>query len=269
MIQSRGNMNKNRLFFWIMSLLGGLVLLFIIAPLLNLFLSSSPSALIESAADDEVRNSIGLSLAMAMTATLIFGLFAVPLAWLLARYDFPMKRLLTGLIDIPVMIPHSAAGIAVLGILSRDSGFGKAAAKIGLDFVDRPAGIVVAMAFVSIPFLINAARDAFAAVPPKLEKAALNLGASPLRMFFTISLPLAWRGVLSGFVMMFARGMSEFGAVVILAYNPFTAPVLIFDRFNAFGLSAAQPVSVLFILISLVVFIGLRMLTKSDYHVRS
>jgi molybdate/tungstate transport system permease protein len=262
-------MQSNRLFFWIMASLGGMVLLFIVAPLFNILLSSSPQTLLDTARDEEVSSSIGRSLLLAMLATLLFSVFAVPFAWLLARYNFPMKRVISGLIDVPVMIPHSAAGIAVLGVLNRDSLFGKLAANVGIDFVDRPAGIIIAMAFVSLPFLINGARDAFMAVPEKLEKAALNLGASHSRMFVTISLPLAWRGILSGFVMMFARGMSEFGAVVIIAYNPFTAPVLIFDRFNAFGLSEAQPVSVLFILISLVVFIGLRMLTKNNDHARS
>lgn len=262
-------MHKYKLFYWIISILAGLLLLFVAAPLLNMFLETSPQSLIETAADREVSSAIARSLLLAMLATFIFGLFAIPLAWLLARYDFPLKRIVSGLIDVPVMIPHSAAGIAVLGILNRDSFIGGFAGRFGIDFVDRPAGIVVAMAFVSLPFLINAARDAFAAVPQKLEKAALSLGASPRRMFFTVSLPLASRGVISGFVMMFARGMSEFGAVVIIAYNPFTAPVLIFDRFTAFGLNEARPISVLFILISLVVFVGLRMLTKNNDHVRS
>lgn len=260
---------KNNIFILALATLGGLALLFIVAPLLNLFLASSPSSLLEAAGDKEVSSAIGRSLLLALAATIIFGAFAVPLAWLLARYNFAGKRFVTALIDIPVMIPHSAAGIAILGVLSRDTAFGQFAARIGIDFVDRPAGIVVAMAFVSLPFLINAARDAFAAVPQKLEKAALNLGASPVRMFFTISLPLAARGIISGFIMMFARGMSEFGAVVIIAYNPFTAPVLIFDRFNAFGLAAARPVAVLFIIVSLAVFIGLRLLAKSNDHVRS
>jgi len=130
-----------------------------------------------------------------------------------------------------------------------------------LNLVGHPIGIALAMAFVSIPFMINSARDGFEAVPVRLEKAALTLGASPLRVFFTISLPLAWRSILSGFVLMFGRGMSEFGAVVIVAYHPMITPVLIWERFSAFGLSYARPVSVLFIIICLLFFIGLRFLS--------
>jgi molybdate/tungstate transport system permease protein len=119
------------------------------------------------------------------------------------------------------------------------------------------------MAFVSIPFLINAARDGFTSVPVRLEQAALNLGASPTRVFFTISLPLAWRNVVSGLILMFARGMSEFGAVVIIAYHPMVTPVLIWEKFTSFGLSYARPVAVIFIVVSLAFFIALRFLSRS------
>ncbi|MDP2160917.1 MAG: ABC transporter permease subunit, partial [Flavobacterium sp.] len=123
-----------------------------------------------------------------------------------------------------------------------------------------------AMAFVSLPYLINAARNGFEAVPVRLEKAALNLGASSFKMFFSISLPLAWRSILSGLIMIFARGMSEFGAVVIIAYHPMTAPVMIFERFGAFGLKYAQPVALIFMAISLLVFIILRWLSGKKIH---
>jgi molybdate/tungstate transport system permease protein len=123
------------------------------------------------------------------------------------------------------------------------------------------------MAFVSIPFLINAARDGFAGIPLRLEKAALTLGASPVRVFFTISLPLAWRNIVSGLILMFARGMSEFGAVIVIAYHPMITPVLIYERFGAFGLQYARPVSVLFIVISLSVFIVLRWLAREKNRI--
>jgi len=253
----------------IFTLMAAIALLFVVAPLLSLLFSRSPLDLVEAASDKVIVQSIMLSLSTSFITTLFAGLFAVPLAWLLARKRFRFKGFVSGIIDLPVMIPHSAAGIAVLGIVNRESLLGTLASELGISFVDRPAGIAVAMAFVSIPFLINAARDGFESVPLKLEKAAQNLGAGPWRVFFTISLPLAWRSVLSGFVMMFARGMSEFGAVVIIAYHPLTAPVLIYDRFNAFGLKAAQEVSVLFILVSLLVFVALRWIGKNNQHVRS
>ncbi len=246
----------------VFTFLGGLVLLFIIAPLAGLFLNTTPQQLFQTAGEEEVTSSIWLTVITSVSGTIVFAFAAIPLAWLLARSQFPMKKLVTGIIDLPVVIPHSAAGIALLGFVSRDSLLGQAGSTVGLNFVGNPAGIAIAMAFVSIPYLINAARDGFAGVPERLEKAALTLGASPARVFFTITLPLAWRNIVSGLIMMFARGMSEFGAVIVVAYHPMVTPVLIYERFGAFGLKYARPVAVLFILISLALFIFLRNLSK-------
>ena len=244
----------------VFAVLGGIVLLFIIAPLVSMCLNCSVPELVETAKDDEVRSSIWLTLWTSMVATVIFAVAAVPFAYLLARKDFPLKGLVAGIIDLPIVIPHSAAGIALLGVLSRNTLLGQAAAKVGLRFVGSSAGIMAAMAFVSVPFLINSARDGFLAVPVRLEKAALSLGASPLRMFLTISVPLAARPIMSGFVLMWARGMSEFGAVLIIAYHPMITPVLIYERFGAFGLKYARPVAVIFIAVCLVFFVILRLL---------
>lgn len=254
---------KNSTINLVFSFLGGILLLFIVAPLAGMYLNSPLSSLTEAAQTQEVRDSIWLSLWTSMAGTLLFSFLAIPLAYILARKSFPLKSLVNGIIDIPIIIPHSAAGIAVLGIITRDSFLGKAADLFGVKFVGNPAGIIVAMAFVSIPFLINAARDGFAAIPERLEKVALTLGASPIRVFLTISLPLAWRSVLSGLILMWARGMSEFGAVIIVAYNPQTAPVLIFERFTAYGLKYSVPVAALFVSVCLIIFIILRLLKRT------
>jgi molybdate/tungstate transport system permease protein len=242
--------------------LGGLVLLFIVAPLISMFVCCSLPELAESAKDDQVRGSIWLTLWTSMMATLLFAIAAIPFSYLLARKDFPLKGLITGIVDLPIVIPHSAAGIALLGIVSRSAFLGKAASKMGFSFVGSSAGIMAAMAFVSVPFLINSARDGFLAVPERLEKAALNLGASPLRVFLTISVPLAARPIVSGLILMWARGMSEFGAVLIIAYHPMITPILIYERFGSFGLKYARPVAVIFIAVCLVFFIVLRLLAK-------
>lgn len=246
----------------ILIVLGALALLFIVAPLLGMFLNTTFTEIFETTQDKEVQQSIWLTLSVSFFSTLVFAVAAIPLSYLLARKDFFAKRLVLGIIDLPIVIPHSAAGIAILGFISRDSVIGKIADSFGLNFVGNPAGIAIAMAFVSIPYLITAARDGFAGVPDRLEKAALNLGASPTRVFFRISLPLASRNIVSGLILMFARGMSEFGAVVIVAYHPMITPVLIYERFGAFGLSYARPVSVVFIIVCLIFFAILRMLSK-------
>ena len=256
-------MNKNSIFTWVLMILSSLVLLFILAPLAGMFLETGGAQFLETIKDKEVHDSVWLTLWVSFAATFFFAAGAIPLAWMLARKRIPFKNIIQGIIDLPVVLPHTAAGIALLGFISRDGLLGKAASTVGFDLVNHPAGIALAMAFVSVPFLINAARDGFAAVPERLEKAALNLGASQSRVFFTISLPLAWRSITTGFIMMFARGMSEFGAVVIIAYHPMIAPVLIYERFSSYGLDYARPASVFFILVALMFFIALRLLSSN------
>ena len=246
----------------IFMLLAALAFLFIVAPLVGLFLSSNFPELYATAIEKEVVSSIGITLFTAMMATLVSSLFVIPAAYLISRHEFKFKRLLISIFDLPVVIPHTAAGIALLGIISRNTALGKTASMMGFDFVGTAVGISIAMAFVSIPFLFNAALSGFDAIPRKTELAALNLGASPLRVFFTISLPLAWRAIIGGLVLMFARGMSEFGAVIIIAYHPMITPVLIFERFTTYGLAYSRPVAILFILICLIVFFLLRLIKK-------
>ena len=252
--------------FWLaLKVLGGLVLLFVVAPLVGMALHTTFPSLVAAGRDSEVTSSIWLTIWVSMMATLFFALLGIPLAFVLARKEFPFKSLVQCIVDMPVVIHHSAAGIALLGFISRDSSLGKVASLAGLDLVGHPLGIAIAMAFVSIPFLVNAARDGFTMVPERYEKAALTLGATPIRVFFTISVPLAWRSIVSGMVMMFARGMSEFGAVIIVAYHPMVAPVLVYERFSTFGLAYSRPAALLFILVSLVVFVSVRLLMRKKH----
>ncbi len=242
-----------------------LLLFFIFAPIIKTSVSSSPSTLWNTLLEQDVYSSILLTIWAALIATAIGLVLGVPLAYLLARRQFWGKRFLEGLIDVPIVIPHSAAGIALLFVFGKQFFLGKLFGHVGITFVDAVAGVVIAMMFVSVPFLIDSARDGFKAVDVRLEKVARSLGASPWRTFFRVSLPLAWRSIFSGAVMMWARGLSEFGAVLILAYyvpflnsHPVVAPILVADRFASFGLDYARPVAVLVILISLIAFITLR-----------
>ncbi len=257
-------MKEKNTFNLLLIFLGGVVLLFIFAPLANLYLDTSKTELFESARDSEVIDSIFLTLKISFFTTLLFALFAIPLSYLLARKKFTGKSIVQGIIDLPIVIPHSAAGIAVLGFVSRDTFLGKFAGELGINFVGHPIGIGFAMAFVSLPFLINSARDGFIAVPEQLEKTAYSLGASYVRTFFTISLPLAHKSIITGLILMFARGMSEFGAVIILAYHPMVTPILIYERFTSYGLENAKTISVIFISVSMVFFIILRIISSKN-----
>lgn len=248
-----------------------LMLIFILTPIIRMCVSSSPGTLWDTLLEEDVYLSIMVTAWAGLVATFVGLLLGVPLAYLLARHRFRGKRLLESFIDVPIVIPHSAAGIALLFVFGRQQIFGQFFDDIGLRFVQTFAGVVIALMFVSVPFLIDSARDGFKSVDVRLEKVARTLGASPWRAFFRVTLPLAWRSILSGSIMMWARAISEFGAVIIIAYHvpflgehPMVAPVLVYHRFNNFGLDAARPVAVLVILISLIAFVVLRTLTTRE-----
>jgi molybdate/tungstate transport system permease protein len=241
-------------------LLAAIILLFILVPIIKLAFSSSPGTLWSTLCEEEVLYSILLTITAALVATVIGLFLGVPLAYLLARHNFRGKRLLEGLIDVPIVIPHSTVGVALYFVFC--AGF---LASIGINFFYAFPGVVIAMMFVSVPFLIDAAKEGFKAVDPRLENVARTLGASSWQSFFRVSLPLAWRSIFSGSVMMWARGISEFGAVLIIAYHvsflgrhPCVSPILVADLFERGGLDAVLPVAALTIIISLIVFIVLR-----------
>ena len=238
------------------------LVILVVIPLMGMILGSDPHILRTTLADGEVSSSILLTLRAALWATLACAILGIPLAYLLARRRFPGKSLVQGLVDLPVMIPHTAAGIALLMVYGKSFFLGRALDGVGVSCVGTEAGISLAMAYVSLPFLVNAARDGFLAVDPKLERVARTLGASPWQAFFRVSVPLAWRPILSGAIMMWARGISEFGAVLILTYHPMIAPILIWERFQAYGLKYARPVAVILVLLCLVIFAILRWLAE-------
>ena len=246
----------------LLTLLGSCLLLFIVAPLVGLMLSTSTASLSQALTDVEVIDSIKLTLGAGLAASAVCTVFGVPLAYILARRSFPGRSLVLAIIDLPIIIPHSAAGIALLTVLGRNGWPGSLLDQWGISVVGRASGVAVAMAFVSLPFLVNAAREGFSAVPERLEKVARTLGASPARVFFTISLPMAWRAITSGFVLMWGRGISEFGAVIIIAYYPMTTPVLVYQRFNDHGLQSAEAVAVILLAVCVTLFAALRLVSR-------
>jgi molybdate/tungstate transport system permease protein len=251
----------------VFGVLGLIILLFIAIPLGKIIFGSDPQILLETITDGQVLSSIWLTLYSALIATAVGCFLGVPLAFLLSRYDFRGKRLLEGLIDIPIVVPHTAAGIALLFVFGRNFLIGKAFGGIGITFVDSLAGIVIAMLFVSVPFLINSAKEGFNRVDVRMEKVSRSLGATSWQTFAKITLPLAWRSIVSGNIMMWARGISEFGAIIVLTYYPMTAPTLIYQRFETLGLSYSQPVAAILIMVCVIAFIILRWLAyRGEKH---
>ena len=248
----------------VFSVLSLLIVLFVLVPLFKIVFLSNKAALWQAIQDTTVLKSILLTLYAALITTVVGFLLGVPLAFILARHNFPLKGVLEGLIDLPIVVPHTAAGIALLFVFGRNYLLGKWFNLIGVQFVDSLAGIIIGMLFVSVPFLINSAKDGFRKVDVRLENVARTLGASPWQAFRRVTFPLARRSILTGTLMMWARGISEFGAVIILTYFPMVTSILIYQRFESYGLTQAIPVAAILVIICAIIFIGFRFFLQRD-----
>jgi molybdate/tungstate transport system permease protein len=241
-----------------------LLLLFLVLPIVRLVAAAAPEGASQLWSDAELRHSLTLTALTATAATLIAALCGAPLAWLLARRAFRGRALVSAVLDLPLLIPHPVAGIALLLLLGRGSAIGGSLLQLGLRIIGTPLGIIAAMVFVSAPLFVSGAREAFSRIDARLEGVARTLGDSPARTFRRVTLPLAARGLIAAGVVSWARAVSEFGAIVILAYNPKVVSVLAYDRFTGFGLSEALPVAAALVLLSLIPLTALRALRMGD-----
>jgi len=242
------------------AVVSSLFLLFIVAPVAGLVVAGGGRGLSSLSADSELRDSLLLTAVTATIATLIGVVGATPIAYVLARRSFRGRAVLSAVMDLPLVIPHPVAGIALLLVLGRGSPVGGALYAAGLRVASSPVGIVCAMLFVSAPLYVSAARETFARVDARYEWVARTLGDDAWRAFRRVTLPLSARGLVAAGVVMWARAVSEFGAIVILTYNPKVASVLSYDRFTSFGLSEALPVAAVLVLFALIPLAALRAL---------
>ncbi|MDQ6885747.1 MAG: ABC transporter permease [Gemmatimonadota bacterium] len=242
------------------ALLGSLCLLFFVVPIAQLVAGSGAAGARRLFTDAELRSALWLTALTATSAVVLGVAGGTPLAYLLARGSFRGRAVLAAVIDLPLLIPHPVAGIALLLLLGRESALGRSALAVGLRVVGSPLGIVAAMLFVAAPLYISAAREAFARVDPRYESVARTLGDPIWRVFRRVTLPLSMRGLIAAAVVMWARSVSEFGAIVVLTYNPKVASVLSYDRFTSFGLGEALPVAAVLVMLALVPLVLLRAL---------
>ena len=243
--------------FWFLGSTG-LVLLYILSPLAATLAAPTWERFSETVTDPVVLQSIWLSMSMAGIAALLALVFGTPLAYILARHEFFGKKIIESLVDLPIMIPHPVVGISLLTLTGKDTWFGQFIADLGIEIMGTTTGIVSVLLFVGMPFYVNTVKAGIESVPTRLENVSRSLGAGKSHTFFRITLPLSWRYMLVGMIMCMARAISEFGAIIIVAYHPMTAPVLMYERFTAYGLGWSQPVAVILILVSMLFFLLLR-----------
>lgn len=246
------------------ALAASLFLLFLVAPLAGLVGAGGVRGLRQLGWDAELRSALVLTAGAATLATILGVIGATPVAYALARGRFRGRSIVAAIIDLPLLIPHPVAGMALLLVLARNTPLGAALWTFGLQLTGSVTGIVAAMLFVSAPLYVGAAREAFDRVDPRFEAVARTLGDSRLRAVRRVTLPLAWRGLLAAATLMWARAVSEFGAIVILVYHPRVASVLSYERFTASGLKGALPVAAVLVLLALIPLAALRALRGDD-----
>jgi molybdate/tungstate transport system permease protein len=246
------------------ALLASMLLLFLTAPTAGLIGVAGATGVRRLANDAELRGALALTITTATTATLLGVLGGTPVAYLLARRAFRGRALITAVLDLPLLIPHPVAGIALLLVLGRGSPVGQALLDAGIRVTGSAVGIVCAMLFVSAPLYVSGAREAFARVDVRYEAVARTLGDPAWGAFRRVTLPLAGRGILGAAVVMWARAVSEFGAIVILTYNPKVASVLSYDRFTSFGLAEALPVAAVLVILAVLPLAALRALRGEE-----
>ena len=240
---------------------GFLLVIAIMLPLLYLCFQVTPQTLMTSMADDVFRSALRTSLLTATISTAVVLLFGVPLAYAIVRLDFAGKGLIESLIDLPIVIPQSVAGIAIMVLLGPKTPVGLWLDKtMGVEVSGSMLGIVLCQVFVSSPFLIRSAANAFRDMGPALENVSRTLGAGPVSTFFRVSLPLASGGIFTGCILCWARAISEVGSLMVIAYHPFTVSVYTYDQFVQYGLQEARPAAVLLVIVCLWGFLMLRWL---------
>jgi molybdate transport system permease protein len=159
------------------------------------------------------------SLAVGLVSTLLILPFGIALAWLFARKEWPLKSVVETVALLPLVMPPVSTGLILLKIFGRRSPLGQWLYERGIEIVFNWKGVLIAMSVMSFPLLVRSVRTSFAEVNPRLEQIAATLGASPLKIFFVITIPLAYKGIVAGALLAFSRALGEFGATILLAGN--------------------------------------------------
>lgn len=237
----------------VMAILG----LIVIIPLCSLVVFSlklSFHDFIATVTSPRVLASYKVSILTALTASLINAVMGLAIAWVLVRYNFPGKRIMDGIIELPFALPTAVAGIALTHLTVQEGWVGKIFAKAGIQIAYTRIGITVALVFIGIPFVVRSVQPVLEKVDKEYEEAAAMFGASRARIFFQVIFPEIFPALISGFTMAFARSIGEYGSVVFIAGNtPFKTeitPLLIMGKLQEFDYAGATSIALVMLLIA-------------------
>lgn len=233
-----------------------LVVLLPLAALMLKAFSIGPAAFFEVATDARVLAALRLSFGAAFVAALVNAVFGLLVAWVLVRYNFPGKRIIDAAVDLPFALPTAVAGIALAAIYAPNGPLGAFAKLFGVKVAFTPLGVVLALIFIGLPFVVRTVQPVLEEAERDIEEAAALLGASRLRTVFQVILPNVYPALLTGVALAFARGVGEYGSVIFIAGNiPMVseiAPLLIVIKLEEFDYAGATVIATVMLLISFV-----------------
>jgi sulfate transport system permease protein len=208
--------------------------------------------------------SLRLSFGASLIAALINGVFGLIVAWVLVRHTFPFKRLVDAAVDLPFALPTAVAGIALTTLYAPNGWLGKWLLPWGIKVAFTPLGIVVALTFIGLPFVVRTLQPVLEDLDPEVEQAAASLGASALQSFVRVILPALWPALLTGFALCFARAVGEYGSVIFIAGNmPMKseiAPLLIVTKLEQYDYAGATAIAVVMLVLSFALMLGINAL---------
>ncbi len=231
--------------------------LIVLLPLAALVLraaSIGPVDFFRIATDERTLAALKLSFGTALVAAAINAVFGLLIAWILVRYRFPGRRIIDAAVDLPFALPTAVAGIAMAAIYAPNGIIGQIAGLAGIKIAYTPLGIIIALTFIGLPFVVRTVQPILEEVEQDIEEAAALLGASRLRTVFQVVLPHVYPALLTGFALAFARGVGEYGSVIFIAGNipqvSEIAPLLIVIRLEEFDYGGATVIATVMLAIS-------------------
>ncbi|MCC5598782.1 sulfate ABC transporter permease subunit CysT [Nostoc favosum] len=241
------------------------VMLFI--PIIAMFLKAStepPARFWAIATSDIALATYNVTFVTAIFAALLNGVFGTLIAWVLVRYDFPLKRLIDATVDLPFALPTSVAGLTLATVYSDNGWLGSLLAPLGIKVSFTRTGVAVAMIFISLPFIVRTVQPVLQEMEHEIEEASWCLGASQWQTFWKVILPPLFPTILTGVALGFSRAVGEYGSTVIISsntpYQDLIAPVLIFQRLEQYDYSGATVIGIVLLSISLVLLLAINFL---------
>jgi sulfate transport system permease protein len=241
--------------------------LIVLIPLAALVLKTSALGLEEFwriATDPRTLAALRVSFGLSLAAAAVNAVFGFIVAWVLVRYQFPGRRVLDAIVDLPFALPTAVAGIALTALYAKNGWIGQFIEPLGLKIAYTPKGIFIALVFIGLPFVVRTVQPVLEDLSVEAEEAAATLGASRRQTFFRVVLPVLLPATLTGFALALARAVGEYGSVIFIAGNiPFVseiAPLLIIIRLTEFNYAAATAIATIMLAISFVLLLFINLL---------